>query len=369
MDHPLLPDELRPGDGRFGSGPSKVRAEAAAALAGAGVLGTSHRRPDVTGLVRRIREGFAALFALPEGYEVLIGNGGATAFWDAASFSLIERRSEHLVFGEFSAKFAAAVAAAPHLDDPVVVSSEPGTHPEPRADRSVDAYALTHNETSTGVMMPVARPAADGLVLVDATSAAGALAVDPSEFDVYYCSPQKAFGADGGLWAACCSPAAVERIESSTRWSPPFLDLRLALESSRTDQTYNTPAVATLFLFADQIDWLLERGGLPWAVGHGERAASVVYGWAETARYAAPFVADPAARSRTVAAVDLIGVDAAALTAALRVNGIVDLEGYRKLGRNQIRIGMFPNVEIADLERLVAAIDWMVPRLGGPGAA
>lgn len=369
MSHPVLPPSLRPADGRFGSGPSRVRPEALAALSEAGVLGTSHRRSGVRSLVRRIRSGLSELLSLPDGYEVLLGNGGTTAFWDAAAFSLIERRSEHLVFGEFSGKFASVVASAPHLDAPVVVSSEPGTLPEPIPDPGVDAYALTQNETSTGVAAPVRRPADDGLVLVDGTSAAGAMPVDPAQFDAYYCSPQKAFGGDGGLWAACCSPAAVERIGRSARWAPPFLDLRIALAQSRMDQTYNTPAVATLFLFADQLDHLLGGGGLAAAVRHGERAAALVYGWAEASPFAHPFVADPAHRSPTVATIDLEGIPASRLTEALRANGVVDLEGYRKLERNQIRIGMFPNVPIEDLERLLAAIDWMVERLAAdPGA-
>jgi phosphoserine aminotransferase len=337
---------------------------AALSAAAAGLMGTSHRRDGVRSLVGRIRAGLTALFSLPDGYEVVLGNGGATAFWDAAAFCLIEHRSQHLVFGEFSGKFAAVTEAAPHLDAPIVISAAPGSHPCPVPDPSVDAYALTHNETSTGVTMPVARPAPEGLVLVDATSGAGALAVEPASFDVYYFSPQKAFGADAGLWLACCSPDAIERIERNDRWVPSFLDLRAALEESRRDQTYNTPAIATLFLLADQIEWLLARGGLAWAVRHVARSSAVVYGWAETAEYATPFVAAPAMRSPTVAAIDLAdGVPAAALTEALRANGVVDVEGYRKLGRNQIRIAMFPNVDTADLERLVGAIDWLAERL------
>jgi phosphoserine aminotransferase len=337
---------------------------AALSAAGPTLMGTSHRRDPIRSVVGRVREGLASLLALPEGYEVLLGNGGATAFWDAAAFCLIVRRSEHVVFGEFSGKFAAAVRTAPHLAEPVVVEAPPGSHPEPVPDDTVDAYALTHNETSTGVSMPVRRPAAGGLVLVDATSAAGALDVDPAEFDVYYFSPQKALGADGGLWLACCSPDAVDRIEGGGRWAPAFLDLRLALDESRRNQTYNTPAIATMLLLADQVDWLLDRGGLPWAVRRGEEAAAVVYGWAEGSRYARPFVAEPGMRSRTVATIDLEeSVPAGSVTAALRANGIVDVEGYRKLGRNQIRIGMFPNIEPDDLQILTAAVDWIVERL------
>ncbi len=337
---------------------------AALASAGPAVMGTSHRKEPVRSLVRRIREGLAALLSLPDGYEVLLGNGGATAFWDAASFCLIERRSEHVVFGEFSAKFAAAVGSAPHLDDPIVVASEPGTHPSPVPDDSVDAYALTQNETSTGVAMPVARPARDALVLVDATSAAGAVEVDPAGFDAYYFSPQKAFGSDGGLWLACCSPAAVARIEATERWAPPFLDLRTALAESRRDQTYNTPAIATLVLLADQVEWLLARGGLEWAAARSREAAGLVYGWAEASDFAAPFVTRPEMRSRTVATIDLdASVPLESLSAVLRANGIVDVEGYRKLGRNQIRIAMFPNVDLDDLRALTAAVDWIAERL------
>jgi phosphoserine aminotransferase len=364
---PVLPDQLRPADGRFGSGPSKVRQEAVAALAAAapGFLGTSHRQAPVRELVGRIRAGLAELFELPAGYEVALGNGGSTLFWDLATFSLIERRSQHLVFGEFSAKFAAAVAAAPHLDDPEVIASPFGSHPWPRPDPAVDLYALTHNETSTGVAMPVRRPeGADGLVCVDATSGAGGLEVDPREFDVYYFAPQKAFAADGGLWLALLSPRAVGRVEAvaaSGRHIPAMLSLGVALEQSRADQTLNTPALATLFLLAEQLDWLLERGGLAWATKRCDESAAIVYGWAEASGYATPFVTDPAMRSHTVATVDLDpSVDAGAVSRALRANGIVDTEPYRKLGRNQLRIAMFPAIEPADLDRLTRAIDWLV---------
>jgi phosphoserine aminotransferase len=362
-----LPDDLRPADGRFGSGPSKVRPAALAALAATGprYLGTSHRREGVRSVVRRVRHGIAALYGLPDGHEVVLGNGGATAFWDAAAFRLVERRSLHYSFGEFSAKFAAVTTGAPFLDDPVVVTAPPGCHPDPVADGRVDAYALTHNETSTGVSMPVERPGGPGLVLVDGTSAAGAIPADPASFDAYYFSPQKAFGSDGGLWVAMCSPAALERIASIDRWTPRFLDLRAAVEQSRKDQTLNTPALATLFLLADQVDWLLARGGLGWSAARGRRAADLVYGWAEASEYAEPFVADPAMRSTTVATVDLAAsVPAAGLTGALRDNGIVDVEAYRGLARNQVRIGMWPAVDPEDLERLLAAIDWLAERLG-----
>lgn len=375
IDRPLplitLPEHLRPGDGRFGSGPSKVRPEAVAALAEAapGYLGTSHRQPGVRSVVARLRAGMRELFALPDGYEVALGNGGASVFWDIAVFSLIERRSQHLSFGEFSSKFAKAAARAPHLAEPEIIASEPGTHPEARANQEVDLYALTHNETSTGVSMPVRRPeAAAGLVAVDATSAAGGLPVDPVEFDVYYFAPQKCFASDGGLWLALLSPAAIERsaaIAGGGRWIPDALSLPVALESSRADQTWNTPALATLFLLVHQLEWMNRQGGLDWAAKRCDESAAIVYGWAEASGYATPFVADPADRSHTVATVDLDeGVDAVTVAKVLRANGIVDTESYRKLGRNQLRIAMFPAIEPADLEVLTRAIDWIVDRLG-----
>lgn len=371
-DPPVLPADLRPSDGRFGSGPSKVRPEAVARLADSavGYLGTSHRRDGVRSVVRRAREGLHAIFSLPDGYEVLLGNGGTTSFWDSASFSLIERRSQHLVFGEFSSKFAAVTAAAPHLDAPEVVEAPVGTHPEPHANPDVDAYALTHNETSTGVMAPVRRPAettaADGIVLVDATSGAGALRVDPAEFDVYYFAPQKALAAEGGLWFALCSPAAVERIEriaATGRWVPASLDLTLALENSRLEQTYNTPALSSLFLATDTIEWIAGNGGLEWAATRCDRSAEILYGWAEASAFATPFVAKASERSHSVATIDFEGVDAAAIAAALRANGIVDTEPYRKLGRNQLRIAMFPAIEPDDIALLTRAIDFVVERL------
>jgi phosphoserine aminotransferase len=365
----ILPDELRPRDGRFGSGPSKVRQEAVAALAAAAptYLGTSHRQPPVRSVVGRIRAGLAELFELPAGYEVALGNGGTTLFWDLATFSLIERRSQHLVFGEFSAKFAAAATAAPHLDHPELLASPFGSHPEPRPDPAVDLYALTHNETSTGVAMPVRRPrGAGGLVCVDATSAAGGLPVDPREFDVYYFAPQKSFAADGGLWLALLSPAAIGRVEAvatSGRFIPAMLSLGVALQQSRADQTVNTPALATLFLLLEQLDWLNEQGGLAWATKRCDESAGILYGWAEASGYATPFVTDPAKRSHTVATVDLDpDIDAGAVSRTLRANGIVDTESYRKLGRNQLRIAMFPAIEPADLETLTRAIDWLVER-------
>ncbi len=368
----VIPADLRPGDGRFGSGPSKVRPEALAGLAATGrsYLGTSHRQPGVRSVVGRIRSGLRELFALPAGHEVVLGNGGATAFWDIATFGLIRERSQHLSFGEFSAKFAAAAKRAPFLGEPTVIASGPGTHPQPRAEAGVDVYALTHNETSTGVAMPIRRvPGADpdALVLVDATSAAGGLPVEAANFDAYYFAPQKCFASDGGLWIALLSPAALARIKeiaAAGRWVPASYDLSIALENSRKDQTYNTPALATLFLLADQLEWLNDRGGLDWATARTADSASRIYTWAEKTPYASPFVADPAQRSNVVATIDFAdSVDAKAISAALRANGIVDTEPYRKLGRNQLRVAMFPAVEPADVEALTGCVDYVVDRL------
>jgi phosphoserine aminotransferase len=368
----VLPPELRPSDGRFGSGPSKVRDEAVAALADAahGFLGTSHRQSTVRSVVGRARAGIAELFRLPDGYEVLIGNGGTTSFWDAASFGLVERRAQHCVLGEFSQKFASVTRAAPHLDDPEVLETPPGTHPTPEATAQVDVYAYPHNETSTGVMMPVHRPDGAGddqLVLVDATSGAGGLRFDAAECDVYYFAPQKSFASEGGLWLAACSPRAIERIErirASKRWIPASLDLHVALENSRLDQTYNTPSLSTIFLLTNQIEWMLGNGGLEWAASRCDRSAETVYGWAETRGYTNPFVSEPAARSHVTATIDFVEtVDATAITKALRANGILDTEPYRKLGRNQIRIGMFPAVEPEDVAILTRAVDHVVEAL------
>jgi len=368
----VLPAQLKPADGRFGSGPSKVRPEQVAALAASGpvYLGTSHRQAPVRSLVQRIQEGLAELFRLPGGYQVVLGNGGTTTFWDVAAFGLVTERSLHLSFGEFSSKFAKVTAAAPWLRDPVIIESPPGTHPQPRAEAGVDSYALTHNETSTGVAMPVRRvPGADdgALVLVDATSGAGGLAVDVSETDVYYFAPQKCFGSDGGLWIALMSPAALERaaaIAASGRYLPQSLSLPVAISNSARFQTYNTPAVATLLLMADQVEWMLAAGGLDWAAGRTADSSSRLYTWAEKVPYATPFVADPAQRSPVVGTIDFISpVDAAAVAAVLRANGIVDTEPYRKLGRNQLRIAMFPAIEPADVEALTACIDYVVERL------
>ena len=366
----VIPAHLKPRDGRFGSGPTKVRPEQVAALAAARELGTSHRQAPVRAVVRRIRAGLAELFSLPNGHVVALGNGGTTAFWDAAAFGLIGERSQHLSFGEFSAKFAMVTTRAPWLETPTVISSEPGSLPLPRAEAGVDAYALTHNETSTGVCMPVRRPAgaAEGsLVLVDATSGAGALPVDAAEFDAYYFAPQKVFGADGGLWIAVLSPAALERIDeiaTSGRYIPEFLSLRVAVENSVKDQTYNTPAVSTLVLLAEQVDWLLARGGLDWSRRRSASSAGILYGWAEKSAFATPFVADPAMRSPVVGTIDFSDeVSADAVAAVLRENGIVDTESYRKLGRNQLRIGMFPAVEPEDVAALTACVDYIAERL------
>ncbi len=342
-----------------------------AALAGAGAswLGTSHRQKPVKSVVGSLRAGLRDLFSLPDGWEVVLGNGGSTVFWDVATFGVIDRRSQHLTFGEFSAKFAEAAKAAPHLDDPVVVKSEPGTHPDLAATAGVDTYALTHNETSTGVMMDLRRPAgadAGSLVVVDATSGSGGLPWDPSQVDVYYFAPQKCFAADGGLWVALCSPAAVERIErisAGGRWVPASLDVKIALDNSRLDQTYNTPALATLFLFEDQVRWLNGRGGLPWAVERCRTSSSIMYGWAESREWATPFVSDPSQRSAVVATIDLTGVDANEVSAQLRANGVVDTDSYRKLGRNQLRVGLFPAVEPDDVRALTACIDHVVEAL------
>jgi phosphoserine aminotransferase len=376
---PLIPDALKPTDGRFGCGPSRVRPEALARLAGEGaaVMGTSHRQKPVKSLVAEIRAGLRELFSMPDGYEVALGNGGATAFWDAAAFGLVQRRALHLTYGEFSSKFATVTTGAPFLDDPLVVSVDPGDAPDPGAlpapDGPVDVVTWAHNETSTGVMVPVQRvgggfdQTGDALVLIDATSGAGGLPVDVADADAYYFAPQKAFAGDGGLWIALLSPAAQERIAAlaaSERWIPAFLSLDTALENSRKDQTYNTPALATLFLLADQIRWMLDRGGLEGCVSRTRESSGHLYEWAQNTPYTTPFVADPAKRSLVVGTIDFADtVDAAAVAAALRANGIVDVEPYRKLGRNQLRIGMFPAVEPDDVRALTACIEWTVERI------
>jgi len=363
-----LPAEILPRDGRFGCGPSKVRPEQVSALSAHArdVLGTSHRQPAVKNIVGSVREGLVSLFDLPDGWQIVLGNGGSTVFWDVATFGLIRDRSQHLVFGEFSSKFAEAAQAAPHIAEPVVVSSDPGTHPHTSPDESCDVYALTQNETSTGVSMRLERPEADGLVVVDATSAAGGLTWNPTEVDVYYFAPQKSFASDGGLWLAACSPAAIDRIASikaTGRWIPASLDLSIALENSIANQTYNTPALATLIMLDEQIRWMNDNGGLDWAASRSALSARTLYSWAEARDWASPFVTDPTKRSNVVGTIDLEGVDAGSVSATLRANGIVDTESYRKLGRNQLRIGMFPAIDPEDVDALTRCIDVVVDHL------
>jgi phosphoserine aminotransferase len=367
----IIPSDIKPKDGRFGCGPSKIRPEALAALSASGntILGTSHRQKPVKNVVKRVREGLTSLFNLPEGYEVILGNGGSTAFWDIATSGLIESRSQHLVFGEFSSKFAASSKEAPFLGEPTIIKTEPGSHPVAVAEAGIDVYALTHNETSTGVAMPILRPVGtDGaLVLVDATSAAGGLMVDAKEFDTYYFAPQKSFASDGGLWIAIMSPAAIARaakIKASGRWIPAFFDLEIAIENSRLDQTYNTPALVTLMLLAEQIEWMNSNGGLTFAAGRSEKSSNTLYSWAEKTSYTTPFVTDPAMRSKVVGTINFDdAIDATKISAALRENGIVDTEPYRKLGKNQLRIGMFPAVDPSDVDALTKCIDHVVAAL------
>jgi phosphoserine aminotransferase len=367
----IIPSNIKPVDGRFGCGPSKIRPEALAALSASGnsILGTSHRQKPVKNVVKRVREGLTSLFDLPEGYEVVLGNGGSTAFWDIATFGLIEERSQHLVFGEFSSKFASAAKEAPFLGEPTVIKTEPGSHPVSVLEAGIDVYAMTHNETSTGVAMPIIRPAGtDGaLVLVDATSAAGGLMVNAKEFDTYYFAPQKSFASDGGLWIAIMSPAAIaraEQIKASGRWVPAFFDLGIAIENSRLDQTYNTPALVTLMLLAEQIEWMNSNGGLSFAAGRSTQSSDILYSWAEKTSYTTPFVTDPAMRSKVVGTINFDdAIDATKICAALRANGIVDTEPYRKLGKNQLRIGMFPAVDPSDVDALTKCIDHVVAAL------
>jgi phosphoserine aminotransferase len=370
---PQIPADLKPADGRFGCGPSKVRPEQLGYLAdvGADVIGTSHRQRPVKDVVARVRGGLSELFSLPDGYEVVLGNGGTTAFWEAATCWLVRERALCLTYGEFSQKFAKSTAAAPFLADPIVVSTEPGDAPVPVSDPSADVIGWAHNETSTGVMVPVQRPAdaGDALVLIDATSGAGGLPVDLDQADAYYFAPQKGFAADGGLWLALLSPAAIARIAeldaATDRWQPEFLSLSTALDNSRKDQTYNTPALATLLLLASQVEWMNEGGGLDWCVQRTGASSRHLYDWAEASEHATPFVADQAKRSLVVGTIDFADhIDAAAIAAALRANGIVDTEPYRKLGRNQLRIGMFPAIEPADVEALTACIDWTIENVG-----
>ncbi|MBZ6111076.1 MULTISPECIES: phosphoserine transaminase [Streptomyces] len=367
-----IPADIKPADGRFGAGPSKVRVEALDALAATGtsLLGTSHRQAPVKNLVGKVREGVRELFRLPDGYEVVLGNGGSTAFWDVATHGLIENKSQHLSFGEFSSKFAKAAKLAPWLAEPTVVSSDPGTHPEARAEAGVDVYGLTHNETSTGVAMPVKRvTGADegALVLVDATSGAGGLPVDISETDVYYFAPQKSFASDGGLWIGLFSPAAIERAErvhASGRHVPEFFSLPTAIDNSRKNQTYNTPALATLFLLGEQLDWMNGQGGLDFTTARTKDSSTRLYTWADQSKYATPFVSDPAQRSQVIGTIDFSDdIDAAAVAKVLRANGVVDTEPYRKLGRNQLRVAMFPAIDPADVEALTKCVDYVIEKL------
>jgi len=366
-----IPADIKPSDGRFGCGPSKVRPEQLAALSttAAGLFGTSPRQAPVKNLVGRVRDGLRELFSVPEGYEVILGNGGATAFWDAAAFGLIDSKSLHLTFGEFSAKFASAVAANPFVGEPIIISADAGSAPAPQSDPSVDAIAWAHNETSTGVALAVRRPegSGDALVLIDATSGAGGLPVNMADCDTYYFAPQKSFASDGGLWLAIMSPAALSRVESiaqSGRWVPDFLSLPIAVDNSLKNQTYNTPAIGTLVLMADQIDWMLGNGGLDWTVKRTADSSSRLYSWAEASSYAMPFVADPALRSQVVGTIDFTDdVDAAAVAKVLRANGIVDTEPYRKLGRNQLRVAMFPAIDPDDVTALTHCVDWVVEHL------
>ena len=364
-----IPADIKPADGRFGCGPSKVRPEQLTALAAAGDLfGTSHRQAPVKNLVGRVRDGVKQLFSTPDGYEVILGNGGSTAFWDAAAFGLIDKRSLHLTYGEFSSKFASCVAKNPFVGDPIVIKADAGSAPAVQSDPDVDVVAWAHNETSTGVAVPIQRPAGDALVAIDATSAAGGLPVNIADTDAYYFAPQKNFASDGGLWIAVMSPAALARVEqiaATDRWVPDFLSLPIAIDNSLKNQTYNTPAIGTLVLMADQLDWLNGNGGLDWAVKRTADSSGRLYSWAEKTSYTTPFVADPALRSQVVGTIDFTDeVDAAAVAKALRANGIVDTEPYRKLGRNQLRIATFVSIEPDDVRRLIGSIDYVLERLG-----
>ncbi len=367
-----IPTELLPADGRFGAGPSKVRQAQVDALAGVWqtYLGTSHRQKAVKSEVARLRSGLRDLFALPDGYEVVLGNGGSTAFWDIATFGLLNDRAQFLSFGEFGAKFASGAAKAPHLGEPTIITADPGTAPAFTAEAGIDAYCSPHNETSTGVIVAPRRVVGadtDALMLVDATSGAGGLDVEAAEFDVYYFAPQKSFGSDGGLWLALMSPAALarsERIKASGRWIPDFLDLETAVDNSRKDQTYNTPALATIFLMAEQVDWFNDNGGLAWCTGRTAESSGVLYDWAENTGIATPFVSEPEHRSSVVVTIDIDdAIDATAITGALRANGILDTEPYRKLGRNQLRIAVFPAVEPDDVRALTGCLDYVISQL------
>ncbi|MEU5872294.1 phosphoserine transaminase [Glycomyces sp. NPDC047369] len=369
-DQITIPAELLPADGRFGSGPSKVPSEAMSALSGLGrsVMGTSHRQKAVKSQVGRLRSGLAEFFGLPDGYEVVLGVGGATAFWEVAVFGLVDDRAQAASFGEFGSKFAKAIKIAPHLGDPTIVTAEPGTAAYLSYEEDADVYATPHNETSTGVAVDVRRVAHPGaLMLHDATSAAAGLPVDLTETDCYYFAPQKGLASDGGLWIAILSPAAIERAEriaASGRYIPAFLDLKTAIDNSRKEQTYNTPAVATVVLAAEQVDALNAAGGLDAAAKRCAESAGAIYSWADASTFATPFVTDPSLRSNVVATVDFEGVDAAEIAKVLRANGVVDTEPYRKLGRNQLRIATYPAVDPADTAKLTEAIDYVAAKLG-----
>jgi phosphoserine aminotransferase len=368
-----IPAQLLPLDGRFGSGPSKIRAEQIDAVVRAShnILGTSHRQAPVKNLVGSVIDQMRQLFQLPSDWEVVVGNGGASLFWDAATFGLIYERSAHLVFGEFSSKFAQAAQLAPHLGDPIVIESAPGTVPtiqQADDDSNIDTYCLTHNETSTGASMQLSRPAtpADALVVVDGTSAAGGINWSPTEVDVYYFSPQKGFASEGGTWIALCSPRAVERInkiKSTGRWCPPSLDISLALENSRANQTYNTPSLSTFVMLNEQLGWMLDNGGLDWCTKRTQQSADILYGWATSRAFTEPFVANPQHRSPVVGTIDFVDIDAAQIATVLRNNGVVDTEPYRKLGRNQLRVSMFPAVDPSDVQLLTSSIDYIVEQL------
>lgn len=369
MSHIIIPSELLPVDGRFGAGPSKVRKAQIDALAGVweSYLGTSHRQKTVKSEVGRLREGLRTFFALPEGYEVVLGNGGSTAFWDVAAFGLIRDRAQFLTFGEFGSKFASGVKNAPFLGEPTILKSEPGDAPAFVLEAGIDSYCSPHNETSTGVAIAPTRVSDDALVIIDATSAAGGLMVDPLDFDTYYFAPQKSFGSDGGLWFALMSPAALQRvkeIKESGRWIPDSLDLQTAIDNSVMDQTYNTPALATIFLMAEQVDWFNANGGLAWCAKRTAESSSILYDWAQASPVATAFVTDPAKRSAVVVTIDIDdSIDATTITKTLRANGIVDTEPYRKLGRNQLRVGVFPAVEPDDVRQLTRSIDHIISQL------
>lgn len=364
-----IPSELLPKDGRFGAGPSKVRQAQVDALGQVwqSYLGTSHRQATVRDQVRRLRTGLRELFTLPDGYEVILGNGGSTAFWDVAAFGLIRDRAQMLAFGEFGAKFANGVKAAPFLADPDIIKADPGTAPEFAPASGFDTYCTPHNETSTGVAITPTRVNDDALLLIDATSAAGGLAVDMRQVDTYYFAPQKSFGSDGGLWIALMSPAAIERatqLGSGDRWIPDFLSLTTAIDNSRLEQTTNTPALATIYLMAEQVDWFLGNGGLPWCTARTAESSQVLYQWATAHPLASPFVTDPAHRSAVIVTIDIDdAIDATVITKTLRANGIVDTEPYRKLGRNQLRIGVFPAVDPDDVRALTACIDYVIDHM------